>query len=90
MPRLRQYPALCSVNPRPGQQFQRGDALAGGRDVVIRAFHRLDGDLRDDADIHPLAVHGEFVLRDLAVLEDAFDGGQVEFRVMSITARYSS
>ncbi len=59
-------------------QAQRGDALAGGRDVVVGAFHRHDRDVPDRGQVDVAAPHGEGVGRDLSVLEDALHGRKVE------------
>ncbi len=61
-----------------GAQIQGGDTLAGGGNVVFLPFHGLHRHVRDLADVHLMAVDGEAVLGDLAVLEDPLDGRQVE------------
>ena len=63
-----------------GQHGEGCHALARGRDVVLLALDRHHGDLGDGADIDPFARDHKGVSGDFAVLEDALDRGQVEFR----------
>ena len=60
------------------EQAEGGEALAGGRDVVLLALDDLDRDIGDRADVDRRAFEREGVGRDLAVLEHALDGGEVE------------
>ena len=62
-----------------GQHLQRRDTLSRGRDVVLLTLDGHDRHTLDGAQIDLLARHHEFVLGNLAVLEDPLDGGQVEF-----------
>ena len=62
-----------------GEEIERGHALAGGGDIVLAAFHRFHRHVGDGAEIDGPAPQGEGIAGDLAVLEDALDGGEVEF-----------
>ena len=62
------------------QQAMRGDALAGGRDVVAPALDGHDRHLRNRPGVDRTAADRKPVVGDLATLEDALDGGEVELR----------
>ncbi|QFT60518.1 hypothetical protein FIU94_16940 [Sulfitobacter sp. THAF37] len=74
-----QVAGLLAVG-QAGQQVQRGDALAGGGDIVLGAFDGLDRDGCDLADIHRASGDGKAVFGDLVILEDPVHGRQVELR----------
>ena len=62
------------------QKFKGRDALSRSGNIVIGAFDGFHGNVGDLAKVNPGSRNDETVLRDLALLEDAVHGGQIEFR----------
>ena len=71
--------ACFHVIGQAGAEIQGRKALAGRGDVVFLALDCLDGDLGDRSEIDLMSSDDKFVLRNLALLEDTVDGGEVEF-----------
>ena len=60
------------------KQIKGGKTLAGGRDIILLALDDFHGNGCDLADVNLMASDDKCVLRNLAVLENAFDGRQIK------------